>query len=85
MGNASKTQTSVTLDTELMIKGRELAKLDRRSFSSWLELAMAKEIRSPSGQRQLAAVTVAAPAPAAKPAAKAATKTAKKAAKKAKK
>lgn len=80
MGNASKTQTSVTLDSELMEKGRELARLDRRSFSSWLELAMAKEIRAAGGGKPAAAP---APKPAAKPAPKPAAKVVKKAAKKA--
>lgn len=79
MGNASKTQTSVTLDSELMEKGRELARLDRRSFSSWLELAMAKEIRAAGGGKAAAP----APKPAAKPAPKPAAKVVKKAAKKA--
>lgn len=78
MGNASKTQTSVTLDSELMEKGRELARLDRRSFSSWLELAMAKEIRAAGGGKPAPA-----PKPAAKPAPKPAAKVVKKAAKKA--
>ncbi|TDU73107.1 hypothetical protein EI77_01575 [Prosthecobacter fusiformis] len=45
MALTTKDQACITVDKKLMKEGKKLAKLDRRSFSSYVEHLIAKDIQ----------------------------------------